>query len=331
MSCALGRTPSKAVSLMEDISVICNAGDYGSEFEYDSEIEKQRKKREDLAKPVARKQTKLPEKGEVTEEYSREVNRHERFHLLSLDAYARHKKFINDYLLYYGGCRKEFVRDSSRDKTDYDVLRENHKFLWSDEDDVEQSWEKRLAKRYHDKLFKEYCIGDLSRYKENKIALRWRIESEVVSGKGQFVCGEKRCEVVDQLRSWEVNFAYVELNQRKNALVKIRLCPECSHKLNYHHRRREVKKRKMERKQLGSEDGMKKRKREEESTEAPASSEDAATAPAASDKGEAAVAVDKATGATSNEETALWSQSAPITDDKPREDEFEEYFEDMFL
>ena len=33
------------------------------------------------------------------------------------------------------------------------------------------------------------------------------------------------------------------------------------------YRRREVKKRKMERKQLGSEDGMKKRKREEESTE----------------------------------------------------------------
>lgn len=330
MSCTFDGTPRKAIFIMEDVSQICNAGDYGSEFEYDSEIEKKRKKREDLAKSGARKQTKLPEKGEVTEEYSREVNRHERFHLLSLDAYARHKKFINDYLLYYGGSRKEFVRDSSRDKTDYDVLRENHKFLWTDEDDVEQSWEKRLAKRYHDKLFKEYCIGDLIRYKENKIALRWRIESEVVNGKGQFVCGEKRCEVVDQLRSWEVNFAYVEQNQKKNALVKIRLCPECSQKLNYHHRRREVKKRKLERK-LGTEDGAKKRKRDEESTEDPTSVAAAATAAAAADKGDDAAAVTKATGATSNEETNLWSQTAPIIDDKPREDEFEEYFEDMFL
>jgi len=26
-----------------------------------------------------------------------------------------------------------------------------------------------LAKKYYDKLFKEYCISDLSRYKENKV------------------------------------------------------------------------------------------------------------------------------------------------------------------
>ena len=29
--------------------------------------------------------------------------------------------------------------------------------------------EKKLAKKYYDKLFKEYCIADLSRYKENKV------------------------------------------------------------------------------------------------------------------------------------------------------------------
>ena len=29
--------------------------------------------------------------------------------------------------------------------------------------------EKRMAKKYYDKLFKEYCITDLSRYKENKV------------------------------------------------------------------------------------------------------------------------------------------------------------------
>ena len=28
---------------------------------------------------------------------------------------------------------------------------------------------KKLAKKYYDKLYKEYCICDLSRYKENKV------------------------------------------------------------------------------------------------------------------------------------------------------------------
>ncbi len=45
--------------------------------------------------------------------------------------------------------------------------------------------EKRLAKKYYDKLFKEYCICDLSRWEEKKIAMRWRIDKEVVSGKGK--------------------------------------------------------------------------------------------------------------------------------------------------
>lgn len=29
--------------------------------------------------------------------------------------------------------------------------------------------EKEVARKYYDKLFKEYCIADLSRYKENKV------------------------------------------------------------------------------------------------------------------------------------------------------------------
>jgi protein FRA10AC1 len=67
------------------------------------------------------------------------------------------------------------------------LIRENHKFLW-DQDQEPQSWEERLAKKYYDKLFKEYCICDLSRYKENKVAMRFRTEKEVVAGIGQFIC-----------------------------------------------------------------------------------------------------------------------------------------------
>lgn len=38
---------------------------------------------------------------------------------------------------------------------------------------------------------------------------------------GQFQCGNKRCEKQEGLKSWEVNFAYVEHGEKRNALVKL--------------------------------------------------------------------------------------------------------------
>lgn len=73
------------------------------------------------------------------------------------------------------------------------------KFIWN-EDVKPTTWEDRLAKKYYDKLFREYCICDLSRFKENMIANRFRIEKEIVSGKGQFICGEKSCQDKNGLR-----------------------------------------------------------------------------------------------------------------------------------
>ena len=102
-----------------------------------------------------------------------------------------------------------------------DVIREEMRFIW-DEDEPVDTWEKRLAKKYYDKLFKEYCICDLSYYKLNKIAMRWRVEKEVLTGKGQFICGEKKCTSREGLKTWEVNFGYVEHGEKKNALVKLR-------------------------------------------------------------------------------------------------------------
>lgn len=52
--------------------------------------------------------------------------------------------------------------------------------------------------------------------------MRWRVEKEVLSGKGQFICGEKKCTLRDNLKTWEVNFGYVEHGEKKNALVKLR-------------------------------------------------------------------------------------------------------------
>lgn len=46
--------------------------------------------------------------------------------------------------------------------------------------------------------------------------------AHVLSGPpGQFQCGNKRCEKQEGLKSWEVNFAYVEHGEKKNALVKL--------------------------------------------------------------------------------------------------------------
>lgn len=51
--------------------------------------------------------------------------------------------------------------------------------------------------------------------------MRWQIEAELVSGKGQFVCGEKHCVETEALRTWEVNFGYIEGGEKKNSLVKL--------------------------------------------------------------------------------------------------------------
>ena len=45
------------------------------------------------------------------------------------------------------------------------------------------------------------------------------------------------------IRTWEVDFGYIEAGVKKNALVKVRLCPDCSWKLNYRRKRKEVTKR----------------------------------------------------------------------------------------
>ena len=78
------------------------------------------------------------------------------------------------------------------------------RFLRTEEDDSKDSWEVNLAKRYYAKLFKEYAIGDLSRYKVGcaiayQSAFIWHVRqclqpasdmSEVYTGtlKGAFIC-----------------------------------------------------------------------------------------------------------------------------------------------
>ena len=55
-------------------------------------------------------------------------------------------------------------------KSDYQIIKENFKFIWDANSNVnsELSFEESFAKKYYDKLYKEYCISDLSLYKEGK-------------------------------------------------------------------------------------------------------------------------------------------------------------------
>uniref|UniRef100_H0V2T9 FRA10A associated CGG repeat 1 n=1 Tax=Cavia porcellus TaxID=10141 RepID=H0V2T9_CAVPO len=172
--------------------------------------------------------------------------------------------------------------------------------------------EKRLAKKYYDKLFKEYCIADLSRYKENKFGFRWRIEKEVISGKGQFFCGNKCCDTKEGLKSWEVNFGYIEHGEKRNALVKLRKeiksgkrkaktkkgCEESSHRKS----------------RLSPEETSKKKDKGHSSSKKP---EDFINK--TSDEEESA------------SESEIWKGPVPETDEKSQEEEFDEYFQDLFL
>ncbi|XP_061765576.1 protein FRA10AC1 isoform X2 [Nerophis ophidion] len=291
------------------VKVHGGGADYNSDFSDDegqgesSENKLKRKHEEEiLRKPFQKSQhSQVAHRSFHTNERDREEARNRRAHLISLNAFERHKKFVGDYILYYGGHMVDFKRSLEKDKTDSDVLRENHRFLWRDEDEEDMTWEKKLAKKYYDKLFKEYCIADLSRYKENKFGFRWRTESEVVSGKG--------------------------------------LCPECSFKLNYHHKRKEVKakksvpqlseenqeplekKTKKKKKRSSSHSKKHKHKRRRDSSISCSSSDES------QDKG--SDPEDKPVEGQS--ESEHWRGPAPAVEEKSREEEFDEYFEDLFL
>jgi hypothetical protein len=111
---------------------------------------------------------------------------------------------MQDYLTYYNGSIDKLIPKKKSGKTDQDILNENYRFLRTSEDNADTSSGVQMAKKYYDKLFREYAIIDLTGYKTKQIGMRWRIEKEVIEGKGQFICGEKRCNAAEGLRSFEV-------------------------------------------------------------------------------------------------------------------------------
>ncbi|GMH43896.1 hypothetical protein BSKO_11830 [Bryopsis sp. KO-2023] len=160
--------------------------------------------------------------------------------LKDLEPYDRHRKLIGRYLGDRDGSQQPNGAAGRQPNVgllttdDVAALRDGHRFVRTEDDDCSNSWEVRLAKKYYDRLFREYCIVDLSLYKYGCLGMRWRTEAEVVEGKGQFQCGGKGClKEYHELSSYEVNFVYMEGGDRKQTLVKARLCGECAGKMNY--------------------------------------------------------------------------------------------------
>nr|CAG4646675.1 EOG090X0H59 [Macrothrix elegans] len=305
---------------------VLDNGNYDSSFESEDEQEKRKKKKEKLLVKDLPKPQPLVPSSYYTEQYEKEARRSMQSQLRNLTAYDRHKMLINQYYMSVPGRAGLFKRDSSKDKRDLDVIRENHQFLW-EESDVVDTWGKQLAKKYYDKLFKEYCICDLRRYKENKVGLRWRVEKEVVSGKGQFSCGEQSCKETKHLRTWEVNFAYLEHNTKKNTLVKIRLCDDCSYKLNYHHKKKEVTQKKKKHKK-------EKKKEKRRSSSRVESRESGSTLDDSSVIPESEMEEPKPSSSAEQEpitSTEIWREAQQTAEEKSRDEEFEEYLEDLFL
>jgi len=161
-----------------------------------------------------------------------------------------------------------------------------------DEDEGTLTWEEKLASKYYSSLYREFAVCDLKHYKSGNVrpiyrfcilvyrtlimvtrqfALRWRTESEVLSGAGESTCGNTRCKYHESqesesslsfqprppsrysegessnsrsqkskpkpLTTVELPFAYIEHGKPKSALVKVVLCEKCLGKLMWKRRK----------------------------------------------------------------------------------------------
>ncbi len=140
---------------------------------------------------------------------------------------------------------RDGTSSSYLDKSELEVLKEQHQFVRNDDDDKinSEDWKVRMARRYYDQLYKEFAIIDLSRCEEGMIGLRWQTEKEVLCGKGQTSCGARQCisENISELVTYELPFSYVENGNNKLELVKVSLCGSCGKKLKIYKKKQRMK------------------------------------------------------------------------------------------
>ncbi|KAH8914900.1 hypothetical protein BT69DRAFT_1325823 [Atractiella rhizophila] len=157
-------------------------------------------------------------------------------------------------------------KSGERTTTELDVLKRHHRFIRSEDgasgegkEGEGDEWGDRLAKKHYESLYKDWGIVDLKHWKTRAIAIRWRTESEVLSGKGETRCANVRCTTVqvspspthspssterrvakekeeeedrrEKLKEYEIPFSYVEGGQKKSTMVRVRVCARCARKL----------------------------------------------------------------------------------------------------
>jgi protein FRA10AC1 len=79
-------------------------------------------------------------------------------------AYARHLQAASAYLSYYGGS----VPVPGKCRSERDILETHHQFIRSGDDEPD-SEEKKLAKSYYEKLFKEFAVVELARWRDKQV------------------------------------------------------------------------------------------------------------------------------------------------------------------
>ncbi|CAN6561721.1 unnamed protein product [Malus baccata var. baccata] len=126
-------------------------------------------------------------------------------HILGLNAYDRHKKFVKDYVSFYGREASSHVKLPV--KTDHDTVREGY----------------RLVKLYYEKLFKEYplqtfILHDMSHYKSGKYTVVYCDSNEVLKE----IAFESFFCILIVLGI--IYFAGDEAGENKQALVKLVTC-----------------------------------------------------------------------------------------------------------
>jgi len=147
--------------------------------------------------------------------------------LAPTSAYARHLSHAAAQATLYANQ----PAPAPTQRTERDILVSHHRFLAPPAGTAASaSYETALVAAYDSKLYKEFVLVSLSRWREGLVAMRWRTEDEVMARKGTDACAELECdsEATDEQ---EVLFAYQEEGERKEALVKARLCGRCRDRL----------------------------------------------------------------------------------------------------
>lgn len=72
-------------------------------------------------------------------------------------------------------------------------LERHHKFLPEPLSESSSTWQERMVHRYHEHLYKDFVLADLTRASRGQVGLRWRTHAEVQAGKGSESCGNKHC------------------------------------------------------------------------------------------------------------------------------------------